>query len=38
MKQFNEMTRMMKRMNKMGKKGLMRGGMPKGMQGLMPPR
>ena len=34
MKQFSEMTRMMKRMNKMGKKGLMRGG----MQGLMPPR
>jgi len=38
MKQFMEMTRMMKRMNKMGKKGLMRGGMPKGMQGLMPLR
>ena len=34
MKQFLEMTRMMKRMNKMGKKGLMRGGLP----GLMPPR
>ena len=32
MKQFQEMTRMMKRVRKMGKKGMMRGG----MQNLMP--
>lgn len=32
MKQFQEMSRMMKRVRKMGKKGMMRGG----MQGLMP--
>ncbi len=36
MKQFQEMSRMMKRVSKMGQKGLMRGGlMP---PGLMPPR
>ena len=36
MKQFQEMSRMIKRVNKMGQKGLMRGGvMPPGM---MPPR
>ena len=34
MKQFQEISRMMKKMNKLGKKGLMRGGLP----GLMPPR
>ena len=34
MKQFQEMNRMIKKMNKLGKKGLMRGGMPP----LMPPR
>ena len=34
MKQFQEMTRMMKKMNKLGKKGVMRGGMPP----MMPPR
>jgi signal recognition particle subunit SRP54 len=37
LKQFDDMSAMMKRMNKMGQKGLMRGGlaalMPKGMQG-----
>ena len=37
LKQFDDMSTMMKRMNKMGQKGLMRGGlaalMPKGMQG-----
>ena len=36
MKQFQEMSRMIKRVNKMGQKGMMRGGlMP---PGLMPPR
>jgi len=34
MKQFQEMNRMMKKMNKLGSKGLMRGGMPP----MMPPR
>ena len=34
MKQFQEMNRMMKKMNKLGNKGLMRGGMPP----MMPPR
>ena len=34
MKQFQEMNRMMKKMNRLGKKGLMRGGMPP----MMPPR
>ncbi len=34
MKQFREMNRMMKKMNKLGKKGLMRGEMPP----VMPPR
>ncbi len=39
MKQFQEMSRMMKRLNKMGQKGLMRGGMGGLMPpGLMPPR
>ena len=33
MKQFQEMNRMMKKMNRLGKKGLMRGGMPP----MMPP-
>ena len=33
MKQFQEMNRMMKKMNRLGKKGLMRGGMPP----VMPP-
>ncbi len=36
MKQFQEMSRMMKRVNKMGQKGLMRGGLLP--PGLMPPR
>jgi hypothetical protein len=36
MKQFQEMSRMMKRVSKMGRKGLMRGGMMP--PGLMPPR
>ncbi len=36
MKQFQEMSRMMKRVGKMGQKGLMRGGMMP--PGLMPPR
>ena len=36
MKQFQEMSRMMKRVSKMGQKGLMRGGMMP--PGLMPPR
>ncbi len=34
MKQFQEMNRMMKKMNRLGSKGLMRGGMPP----MMPPR
>ena len=34
MKQFQEMNRMMKKMNRLGKKGLMRGGLPP----MMPPR
>ena len=41
MKQFQEMSRMIKRVNKMGQKGMMRGGlMPPGLMppGLMPPR
>ena len=41
MKQFQEMSRMIKRVNKMGQKGMMRGGMmPPGMMppGMMPPR
>ena len=37
LKQFDEMSAMMKRMNKLGQKGLMRGGlaalMPQGQQG-----
>ena len=36
MKQFQEMSRMIKRVNKMGPKGMMRGGMMP--PGLMPPR
>ena len=36
MKQFQEMSRMIKRVNKMGHKGMMRGGMMP--PGLMPPR
>ena len=36
MKQFQEMSRMIKRVNKMGQKGMMRGGMMP--PGLMPPR
>ncbi len=36
MKQFQEMSRMMKRVTKMGQKGLMRGGMMP--PGMMPPR
>jgi len=41
MKQFQEMSRMIKRVNKMGQKGMKRGGlMPPGLMppGLMPPR
>ena len=34
LKQFKQMQGVMKRMGKLGKKGMMRGGMP----GLMPPR
>ena len=34
MKQFHEMNRMMKKMNRLGRKGLMRGGLPP----MMPPR
>ena len=36
MKQFQEMSRMIKRVNKMGQKGMMRGGMMP--PGMMPPR
>jgi len=35
LKQFKQMSGMMKRVNKLGKKGLMRGGMPD-LQGMMP--
>ncbi len=37
LKQFQQMTSVMKRMKKMGKKGMMRGGMPGLPPGMMPP-